>query len=360
MIHPQSRRRRVACLASRFGAVVCALMLTLGAATALDGPGNRAQAAIDGGPALVVGPPGTTSGVPLTSGGSATNFALQLPAGAACAGDSASGGYRVQSYVVPAAVDPNTLTFAAQGPEPIGTGADFRQPLFTLATTRFVNITTGVATTPGGGGPVASTPAFNFAYLGAAGPTLLPPGTYNVGLACTLGQGPIETFWNVQMTFAADPADAPAGLTWTVVAAPVATTTTTTEATTTTTVAPPTSTTPPPGPTTTPPPSATTTVAPPGATTTVAGATTTTPTPVVGSGAGGSTGGGSAGGGSTGGGSTGGSSSSGPSGGSISGTLPRTGSSPMALAVWGVLLVVLGRMAILLGRQPEVRQAKRS
>jgi hypothetical protein len=51
-------------------------------------------------------------------------------------------------------------------------------------------------------------------------------------------------------------------------------------------------------------------------------------------------------------GSTGGS----PSG-TSTGTIPATGSSTTSIIVWGVLLLVFGRMAILLGRKPKVIQA---
>ena len=50
----------------------------------------------------------------------------------------------------------------------------------------------------------------------------------------------------------------------------------------------------------------------------------------------------------------GGSSTGGSTSGST-GTIPSTGSSTTALMVWGVLLLVFGRMAILLGRKPKVR-----
>ncbi len=40
--------------------------------------------------------------------------------------------------------------------------------------------------------------------------------------------------------------------------------------------------------------------------------------------------------------------------GNTSGTIPSTGSSTTSLIVWGVLLLVFGRMAILLGRKPKV------
>jgi hypothetical protein len=41
-------------------------------------------------------------------------------------------------------------------------------------------------------------------------------------------------------------------------------------------------------------------------------------------------------------------------GGTAAGGLPRTGSSAIALVVWSVLLLVCGRMAVLLGRPPQV------
>jgi len=37
------------------------------------------------------------------------------------------------------------------------------------------------------------------------------------------------------------------------------------------------------------------------------------------------------------------------------GQLPYTGNSPWSLVVWGAMLLVFGRMAILLGRKPKVR-----
>ena len=54
----------------------------------------------------------------------------------------------------------------------------------------------------------------------------------------------------------------------------------------------------------------------------------------------------------TGGSTTGGSTTGGSSG--SNGTLPSTGSSTTSVIVWGVLLLVFGRMAILLGRKPKV------
>ena len=185
--------------------------------------GRHASAAgVDAGALQVLVPPGTSDqGQLLAAGGSATPFALEPPAGASCLGDSATGGYRVQSYIVPADVDPGTLTFDSSGPAPQGTGVDLRLPLFSsIGSSPYVDQTTAVATTDGGPGLVTGLPSFSFAAFGADGPTFVPPGTYNVGLACTLGvPSPTQEdrFWNVQMTFAADPSDVPSGITWAVV-----------------------------------------------------------------------------------------------------------------------------------------------
>ncbi len=335
-------RRRVACHVFRFGAIGSGVMLVLGIAAVLDSGGDPVLAAAVNSGAVTVLSPGQFQ--PLTSGGSATQFVVRPPTGAACTGDSASGGYRVQSYVVPVSVDPGALDYSSApgGPLPAGTGDAFRQPLRLPGGGAYSNITTGIASTPGGGGPVPTSAAVSFSYLGAGGAALLPAGTYNVGLACTLlSVG--EKYWNVQLTIVADAAD-PAGIRWTVGAPVVDTTTTTTTTVDTTTTTS----------TTIGGATTTSTSSVPGATTstTVAGATSssssTTSSSVVSSGAGTGSGTGSQAAGGTGG---------SPSSGSFpvsGGTLPRTGSSPTALVVWGVLLLVFGRMAILLGRKPRV------
>jgi LPXTG-motif cell wall-anchored protein len=41
------------------------------------------------------------------------------------------------------------------------------------------------------------------------------------------------------------------------------------------------------------------------------------------------------------------------------GTIPATGSSTTSIVVWGILLLVFGRMAILFGRKPKVISANR-
>lgn len=210
--------RRVARDLARIGAAMSAV---IGVASLRVGR-HASAAGVDAGALQVLVPPGTAAqGQPLAAGGSATPFALEPPAGASCQGDSATGGYRVQSYIVPVRVDPGTLTFDSSGPAPQGTGVDLRLPLFSsVGASPYVDQTTAVATTAGGPGLVTGLPSFSFAAFGADGPAFVPPGIYNVGLVCTLGVPSAtqeDRFWNVQMTFAVDPNDVPSGITWTVV-----------------------------------------------------------------------------------------------------------------------------------------------
>ncbi len=149
------------------------------------------------------------------SGDSNTNWNLTLPAGAACTGDSASGGYRVQSYMVPASVDPSTLQFGSGGPTPSGLGGSFAQPLFDTASNPYANVQTANASTAGGPGPILPPPSFNFKQFV---PGNIPAGVYNLGIACTLGGASttqMSNFWNVQMTVTTSASDTgPAGITW--------------------------------------------------------------------------------------------------------------------------------------------------
>lgn len=157
-------------------------------------------------------------GADLNSGDSGTAFRLSLPSGASCPGDSANDGYRWQTYMVPASVDPSTLTFDANGPTPQGTGASFRQPLYDSAFNPVVNQQTANATTPPGPGPIINIPDTSYAVYA---PADIPAGVYNIGIACTLGPASttqMKDYWNVQKTFTTSTASAtnPAGVDWAV------------------------------------------------------------------------------------------------------------------------------------------------
>ncbi len=233
--------------------------VVVGAVGALVGLfGAFSLAATSGGSAQVTNP---SNGQPLAAGGSQTDFTLKLPSGAACSGDTATGGYHVQSYMVPSTVDPSTVTYDAQGPSPqhYNSGGEFRMPLWIAgAQQSYVNAATNVTD-----GVIINIPSFDFAVYS---PGDIPAGTYNVGISCTNNQNVLDKFWNTQMTFVADAADSPAQVTWT---ASTPATTTTTVAPTTTTSAPTTTST-----TVAPTTTTSTTVAP--TTTTVAPTTTTT------------------------------------------------------------------------------------
>lgn len=319
LTHRRRMARNFARLATGTSAAMLVLTFVVGVS---DNP--VAAAPINGGALQILVPSGSpTAGQPLNSGGSATVFAMSLPTGASCTGDTTTGGYKVQSYMVPSSVDPTTLTFDSSGPIPAATGANYRQPMFSATGSPVVNRNTAVET-----GLLTGLPTMSFALFGEGGPTIVPAGTYNLGFACTLGAAgadQIDKYWNVQLTFAVDQADVPSRITWVLAAPPVATTTTSTvaDSTTTTTIG---------GGSTT-----TTTVSGGSSTTTsstVAGATSTT---LLGSGS-----------------ATTIRTGSGGSFGSGGGQLTATGGAPLPMVVWAVLLLVFGRMAILLGRPLRV------
>lgn len=218
----------------RLGRVVAlaALSLTVAVAAAVNGSTPALASTAAGAVQLTVPPGGLGAGTPLTSGGSATPFAMTPPTGAACSGDSATGGYRVQSFMVPSTVDVSTLTFNASGPIPSGSGASYRQPMYSSTGTPFVNKTTGAST-----GALAGLPTFSFAFLPDATATFLPVGTYTIGYACTLGPaGPtqLDKYWTAQITISAAPSD-PLGIAWAIAVAPPPTTSTSSTTSTSTT-----------------------------------------------------------------------------------------------------------------------------
>ncbi len=265
-------------------------------------PGAEASHLLAG-PITVVNPANTA---PLTSGGSTTSFRFNLPTGAACTGDSANAGYRIQSYLVPQSVDLDTLRFNSEGPVPAAN--EVRLPLFQSSGNNtgnpLIDEQTATAVPAGGPGPIIQPlPTFNFAVVPAG---FLQPGTYNIGIACTLGPSSsltqLDKYFNTTITLANDPNDpgmakisfqfggvTPPSTTSTTVLAttsttlPPSTTSTTVPPSTTSTTVPPstTSTTVPPSTTsTTVPPSTTSTTVPPSTTsTTIPSTTTTTTTP---------------------------------------------------------------------------------
>ena len=111
-----------------------------------------------------------------TSGNSATSLNVQPPSGAVCPGDSASGGYRWQTFMVPNAVDAATLTYTAAGPDIVAPNT-FAMPLFAAGspvTNRNTAVTTGLIT---------GIPFYSWSIFPAG---TFPAGAYKIGYACTL------------------------------------------------------------------------------------------------------------------------------------------------------------------------------
>jgi hypothetical protein len=314
--------------ASRGLAAIAAVLMGAGSVFLLTS--GSASASTLGGVATISVPDGTA---PMTSGASTDPFTVDLPANAACTGDTATDGYHVFSYMVPQGTDVSSLTFT----EVPSTGFGFVNNIGTYY---------GAANTAANTGQIISIPNnFEFGPLvsddGVSLSTFLysggTTGVWEAGLACANSSGALTDNWNTEVTFTASGSD-PSGFAWATAAG---------------TTPPPTST------TTTAPgsPATTTTTAPSGVVTTTTAptgdpSTTTTTTTAAGGAVGGtsagtgSTGTGSTGTGSTGTGSTGtGSTGTGSSG--SSGALPFTGA-PVTKYL-GAGLLAIGVALMLLG-----------
>lgn len=168
-------------------------------------------AATDAGAVALVKGSNPGAGSPLSSGGSSTAFGLNLPAGAACSGDTATNGYRVQTFLISSNVTLASMVFDSTGPSPQSTGATVRLPLFSQGNP-YIDGNTAVGT-----GAITGLPVFDLAVFGSSGPAVLPNGTYKLGVACTKGaSGPtqLDKYWSTTITVTATPSDSPSGLTW--------------------------------------------------------------------------------------------------------------------------------------------------
>ena len=307
-------RRRVRDLA-RAATLCSAAMFVVGLAHL----GDDHAAAAPAGALTIIKATNPGAGGLLQDGGTATVFALRPPAGAACAGDGPAG-YRIQTFIVTSSISVDTMKFDGGGPSPSALGGPVRVPLFS-AGNPVVDLNPALTT-----GALVGIPSFDFSGDGLNAASF-PNGSYTMGIACTRDTATgkvLDKYWTVGITVTASPADLPNGFTW---ALSSGTTTTTITVAPTTTVA---------GATTT------TTAGSGGATTTTAGTDTTsvddttgatdstfvTDTTQVDSGAVGGDGSG--------------------------GVLVSTGSSPVPTIVWGILLVIFGRMAVLLARPVRV------
>lgn len=153
----------------------------------------------------------SSSHQPINHGGSATTFTVRLPSDAQCPGDSAHDQWRVQSFLVPAAVDPGSLTYLLQGPR-----ADGGYPLFDVATHPVSQLLLRANDAAGQPGYLDSLPDMSFVVFKDAN---LAPGEYRLGLACTQWRQ-TERYWDTRIVISAAPNDAPAKLQWRLASAP--------------------------------------------------------------------------------------------------------------------------------------------
>jgi len=193
------------------GAAACAI--AAGTVSILASATPAFALGVSGGAATILS--GGGSATPLNSGNSNTPFHFGLPNGAACTGDGIAG-YRVNSYMVPVGINPNTITFDSNGPVPVA--GEFRSTFYDLGQSPYVQIQPANAVPAGGPGPIIQPITdFNFAVFSPAG-FPLTPGVYNVGIACTIGApGPTQEdkYFNTVMTLTANAADpGPAKVTW--------------------------------------------------------------------------------------------------------------------------------------------------
>ncbi len=142
------------------------------------------------------------SGGALAAGGSAEQFTLTLPSGAACPGDSATGGYQVYSYLVPQSTDLSTLNFKGGHPS-VGLG------LFTAGAYYHANTAVG---SPALIYNIPSNFSFDAVFQKTNLNTLLNGGSsavWELGLACgnVNANGALSNFWNTEVTFTASSSD---------------------------------------------------------------------------------------------------------------------------------------------------------
>jgi LPXTG-motif cell wall-anchored protein len=172
-----------------------------------------ASAATLDGTATITNP---SNGQPLGTGGSqvpsSTPFTIDLPAQAACSGDTSTDGYHVFSYLLAQGTTVTTDSFSSGFPSE-GLGLFYSKGYY------------GSADTAPTTGQVISIPTdFDFADLLSHGQTAatLDGGStlsWEAGLACAQSNGTVSDYWNTVVTFTTSNSD-PNGFTWSAVPGP--------------------------------------------------------------------------------------------------------------------------------------------
>ena len=134
-----------------------------------------------------------SNGEPVAVGGTTGAFGLEVPPGAVCQGDSATAGYRVSTFLVPAGDEPGTLTFEEL--KPVGEG---RWSIWKETTDPALNMLTSIS---GDGEPGAVVDLPRFTFDVGLFPGEIASGGYRLGLACTLA-GETTRYWDTAFVIA--------------------------------------------------------------------------------------------------------------------------------------------------------------
>ena len=152
-------------------------------------------------------------GVVMENGGSAAQFSVDLPKDSTCPGDSENDDWRLQTFIVPADIDPGTLEYSVIGP----TGTH-QYAIYDIFTAPVVDQLTVPNDGPGQPGRPTPFPPMSFKVFP---PGEIPPGNYRIGVACTWF-GATANYWDTEIVIASEPNDEPAQLTWRLPSAPPA------------------------------------------------------------------------------------------------------------------------------------------
>ncbi len=215
------RRRRLLRNASLAGTLVAAGMLTLSIVATVTDPGSDVVSAAAAGT-----PPVAESILTPSSGDSSTVFELDPAATAAnCEQDSATGGWRWQTFMTSASNDPATFTYDGTiGP----VGPSLTQPLWATGGSPVINNNTAPTT-----GQIVGFQSYSFAVYPAG---FVSAGDYLIGYACSDASGVSQQYWATKITVTTDAAGGPGEFTWEQAAVDSSSTTTTTTSSTTTVV----------------------------------------------------------------------------------------------------------------------------
>jgi hypothetical protein len=153
---------------------------------------------------------------PLTHGGSATEFSLRLPADANCPGDSKHDQWRVQSFMVPASMDPAGFVYALQGVKGLGPNGETLHPIFDIYTHPVSQVMLRPNSVAGQIGQIDAMPPMSYEVFT---PGMIRPGAYKIGLACTYFRETAK-YWDTQIVITASASDRPAGFVWRLSSAP--------------------------------------------------------------------------------------------------------------------------------------------